>query len=59
MSGCLLQLLHLVLSAITTVIVIFMMFCIIFVYRNIQKWRPLVDQVMDVMLPNENTEKYP
>lgn len=46
---CILMLFTLILSSVTTVMVIFIMFCIIFVYRTIQKWRPMVDKVISVL----------
>ena len=30
-------------------IAMFLMFCIIFVYRTIQKWRPMIDQAVPIL----------
>lgn len=45
-----LLLLNLVLTCITTIVAVFMMFCMMFVYRSIQNWRPLVNQSLEILL---------
>jgi hypothetical protein len=46
---CVLQLFTLILSSLTTIMVIFMMFCIIFVYQTVQKWQSDVDRIISIM----------
>jgi hypothetical protein len=47
--GELTQLFNLILSSITTILVVFMMFCIIFVYRTIQMWKPVINNTISIM----------